>query len=225
MPDPQEQSEQTLVCPNPACPYRRKFGHPAEYQSHAKVCSDCGSTLVQPTAVGAQESGTVRKLDELAGHQATGVQLGQPSQSAIPLHAPPGGWIVPGLFVAGGTMIFVHAILHYQQARWAPVSLAVGLAFVLYGAARLARLDRTRRWVEPFDEGFVYRTGNRSASLRFEELRELRVQQQVVRERRMRLGYHIELTFEYQGKHWVVGSFARELGEAFEKWARQVASR
>jgi preprotein translocase subunit SecY len=39
-------------CPNPACPFRKRFGESAEYNQDAVTCSDCGTALVADDSLG-----------------------------------------------------------------------------------------------------------------------------------------------------------------------------
>jgi hypothetical protein len=43
-------------CPNPVCPYRRRHGKAGEFLDHARVCADCGITLVDESALGSEET-------------------------------------------------------------------------------------------------------------------------------------------------------------------------
>jgi CRP-like cAMP-binding protein len=216
------------ACPNPACPYRRRFGRPAEYEAQAAACSDCGAALVDADELARESAGNppaeVHLLDEQLRRQRQDLQpLGAPSGEPIELRFAPGGRLLPVLLAFGGVMLLVHALLSHHLEPTTIASFLAGLATLGYGASRLRRTFRAHRQLEPHERGFVYRSGTRQAAVPFAAMSRLRVQHYEVRDRRSLVGYQVELTFEQQGKLFVVGSFARARDEAFERWARQAA--
>jgi hypothetical protein len=209
------------VCPNPACPFRRKFQRPAEYEIEIETCSDCDTRLVSATS-SEITSEAAMLLDTLAVDPPPQQDLGSQQGDPIHLTSVPGGLAPALVALIGGGMILGHAIATHGVAHAPAASIALGAASLGFGLWRLWTRDRTKRRIERFERGFVYHVDGRRVIVAFEQITEPRVIHQVLRSRRVSVGWMIELSFRFQGKWWVVSSFAHARGEAFETWAQGI---
>ncbi len=218
-------TEHLKVCPNPACPFRRRFGRAAEYQPGIHLCSDCGAELVaarDEAGSEAEPEPIVASLDVLATLEKAGGEVGSALGGPIELRKVPGGLTVPIAAMVAGVLLLVRAIgwMHTPEQLALPVGLGAVLVFI--GIWRLQARDRHRRSVQPHENGFVYKVDDRLVAVSFDRIAQLRLHARVLRARRVSIGLLIEMSFQTEGVTYVVASFARERGEPFEKWARAV---
>ncbi|MBI5535873.1 MAG: hypothetical protein HY898_24350 [Deltaproteobacteria bacterium] len=209
------------LCPNPACPFRRTFHRPAEYQAGIEACSDCQTPLVSAGSAELTDE-EAKPLDGLASRQPAKLELGSSQGEPIQLPNVPDSPMLPLVGLVGGAAILGHAFYTAGASRPPAVNLVIGAALIGIGLWRLLSRDRTKRVVRPLEHGFIYQVGDRQVSVPLDQLSELRVMRQTLRARRAPIGFMIELSFRFQDKWWVISSFAQTRGEAFEVWAEGV---
>lgn len=208
------------VCPNPACPFRRKFHRPAEYQPEVEVCSDCDTRLVTAEVTNEEAA----PLETLAVEHPSEQDLGSPKGDPPTLANVPEGLALPVVALISGAMILGHAFATHSAGQVPAVAVAMGAVLLGFGSWKLWTRDRCKRRIEPYDRGFVFHVDRRRVIVPLEQIAEPRVIHRVLRARRAPIGLSIELSFRFQEKWWVLSSFARARGEAFERWAEGICA-
>ena len=121
-------------CPNPVCPYVRRFRQPAEFTDRGSVCNDCSMPLVGKAALGTAETASA-----VASWHA------QQSEAAAAVEeAKPGGGGPGRLDVTTGAALIGLSVLLLVASYMTAVTMGGGNFFIaagpfVYGVIRLKR--------------------------------------------------------------------------------------
>jgi hypothetical protein len=213
-------------CPNPACPFRRKFGRPADYRVDVAACSDCGTALQDAEASGeAPRQGWPEVaicLDSALETEPSEVDLGARVGESIELRNMPAGTSIPVASMVAGAALGGYALYQHGAVQAQLLRIVTGAALLVYGLLKLRACDRRKRRIERWQGGFIYHVDDRRVVVPFAQIKEPAVQHQVLRTRWISTGFRIELIFSFQGRCRVVACFAKGRGEAFEQWAESI---